>query len=130
MSDEGNYWRSIASKAKDMGTPVIQITPENHIPAEDWARILFIVGTMMRKVSETVGSDFVLDLVDNIPGEPDCNRSPDGYHETMEVTYDSAGKSPINSCIHCGKISRVTRKNKEQIQKHFEKIQAEMHTPF
>jgi len=133
MSEEGDYWRTIARKSEKMGFPVITITPENldeDIPQEDMARVLFMFGAMIKSVSAKTGLNFILDVQEGYPRKAQCNMSPDGYHETMEVSYESTGKVSINSCIYCGEISRITKKNKEQIQKHFEKMHENIKSPY
>jgi len=133
MSEEGDYWRSIAKKSEGVRFPMIAITPDSgpdEIPVQDMAKILYMISEMCRKISEKTSVGFVVDIVNSEKIEPQCKMSPDGYHETMEVSYHPSGKSPINSCIHCGEISKITRKTKKEIQEHFEKMQEEIKSPY
>jgi len=123
-----HYWIGVATKARTLRNPVMKITPSESMVPEEWARVLYIVGTMMKKVSETVGNKFMLDLDEAAPLVPECKLSEDGYHEVRAV--DQKDTPPIVSCIYCGLVSKVSTKTEFQITEHFKYVKEGLDLPF
>jgi len=115
MSEDGQICRTMAQAALEMQFPCIQITPGFTRDLEEWAKMIYMISEMAKRIEDKIKIALPVNVVNRENVE--CESSPNGLHEMMEINKDGFHGALV--CIHCGKTLIKTSKNKEELSIHF-----------
>jgi len=122
-SEEGQISRTITQKAMDMKNPCIQITPVFPNDLDEWAKLYYFVNKMSEEIQKKIGLPFLITVEETGPkNNTQCHVSNNGYHEMTIVKNKSVSHDTV-MCIHCGTISPLSMKNKDELKTYFQKRQ-------
>jgi hypothetical protein len=118
-SEDGQKCRTIVQKAMDMKNPCIQITPVFPNTLDEWAKLYFFIKKMTDEIQNKIELPFLVNIEETGKRNgTQCHINKNGYHEMIIVENESLKHNTV-MCIHCGSISPMSTKTKEEVKNYF-----------